>query len=88
MAIDTNEERRGMYSTGLELLIAALVAATFGFGGVESPLTPLARALSVVLFFGFAYCLLTTALAEVRKARARERRKTGTSRLGRVPLTL
>lgn len=76
-----------MYSTGLELLIAALVAATVGFGGVESPLTPLARALSVVLFFGFGYCMLTTAL-EVRKARARERRRTRTSRVRRVPLTL
>lgn len=54
-----------MRSTGLELLIAALVAATFGFGGVESPLTRPARALSLVLFIGFGYCLII-AMIEAR----------------------
>ena len=60
-----------MLSTGLELLIAALVAATFGFGGADTPLTMLARALSLVLFVGFAYCLLIT-LLEARRAGARQ----------------
>lgn len=55
-----------MFSLAVDLLIGALVAATFGFGGIESSYAGLARVLSLALFLGFGICLLIPALLEAR----------------------
>ena len=76
-----------MLSTGLELLIASLVAATFGFGGVGTPFAMAARALSLALFAGFLYCLLMT-LLETRNTAARKTQHRHRSGFHRRPLAL
>ncbi len=72
-----------MFGMGLSFLIAALVAATFGFGGIESSFAGLARGLSLVLFFGFGLCLLMPAVLEARNigaSRSREALNAGAER--------
>jgi uncharacterized membrane protein YtjA (UPF0391 family) len=59
-----------MFSLAMDLLIGALVAATFGFGGIESSFAGLARGLALALFFGFGFCLLIPALLEARNVGA------------------
>jgi uncharacterized membrane protein YtjA (UPF0391 family) len=76
-----------MSGVGVELLIAGLVAGTFGFGSVDSGFARLARVLSFVLLAGFAYCLAMSAI-EARRPGARTGRKTKDSDLGRAPLAL
>ena len=56
-----------MFTTALGFLIAALVAATFGFGGIETSFAGPARGLSLLLFFGFGFCILIPALQEARE---------------------
>jgi uncharacterized membrane protein YtjA (UPF0391 family) len=76
-----------MLSIGLELLIAALVAATFGFGGVETPLTLPARALAMVLFVGFGYCLVISLHEARHHTKALRSAQTGDATMRRAPLT-
>lgn len=61
-----------MFTTAMGFLIAALVAATFGFGGIGSPYAGVARGLALVLFMGFGFCLLIPALLEARNFGARK----------------
>ena len=56
-----------MFTTALGFLIAALVAATFGFGGIATSLAGPARGLSLLLFLGFGFCILLPALQEARE---------------------
>jgi uncharacterized membrane protein YtjA (UPF0391 family) len=70
-----NHSRRGsrMFTMAMRFLIAALFAATIGFGGIESPFAGLARGLSLALFLGFGFCLVIPALLEARNFGARPR---------------
>ena len=60
-----------MFTKALGFLIAALVAATFGFGGIVTSLAGPARGLSLLLFFGFGLCILLPALQEARELAGR-----------------
>jgi uncharacterized membrane protein YtjA (UPF0391 family) len=65
----------GMFSTGLAFLIAALVAATFGFGGIDTSLAGPARGLALLLFFGFGICVVLPAVQEARELEDRRNSK-------------
>lgn len=55
-----------MFTTALGFLIAALVAATFGFSGIATSLAGPARGLALLLFLGFGFCVLIPTLREAR----------------------
>ena len=77
-----------MFSTALSFLIAALVAATFGFGGIGTPFAGLARGLALVLFFGFGFCLVIPALLEARNVGAQKSQEALEAAVDGAPLAL
>jgi uncharacterized membrane protein YtjA (UPF0391 family) len=64
-----------MLGLSLDFLIGALVAATFGFGGIIASSAGAARALALVLFCAFLLLLLLTHLRALRGRPHRSRRK-------------
>lgn len=57
-----------MIHFGYEMLIGALVSGTFGFGGLTSPWTGVARILCVVLLVGFVVMFLREMMIESAEA--------------------
>lgn len=55
-------------STGRELLLAAVVAGTFGFGGLPTPFPIAALLLSLVCLAGFVYSVMNR-INDIRKGR-------------------
>lgn len=63
-----------MMGLAMDFLIGALVAATFGFGGIITASAGVARAIAIGLFAGFLLLLIPGLLRGLRKAPRRNRR--------------